>query len=198
MNLVDGKNLITLARDSIKTYFTGKNINLRDTEKYSKKQGVFVTLSKYTNLRGCIGYPYPIYPLQRAVIEAARAAAFEDPRFPSLKQSELDEICIDLSVLTVPKIIEVEDPKEYFDRIVIGRHGLIVKKGYSSGLLLPQVFVDYGSTPKQALEMTCQKAGLDNEAWKQAEVYSFSAQIFKEEEPGGKVVEEHIQIRQTQ
>ncbi len=193
MNLEDGKILIKLARDSIISFFSGKFLHMHESDKYIDKLGVFVTLNKYDQLRGCIGFPEPVYDLQRGIVEAARAAAFKDPRFPAVTESEMEDITVEVSVLTKPKLLEVEDPKEYLDKIKIGKHGLIIRTGFQSGLLLPQVFTDYESTPQQALEMTCQKAGLNNDAWKDPEskIYTFSAQIFEEKEPNGKIVEKN-------
>lgn len=192
ISLEEGIILVKFSRYVIETYFSGKTINFPEADKFTDKRGVFVTLSLYDKLRGCIGFPEPVYSLNRAITEAARAAAFKDPRFLPISEKELEEITIELSVLTEPKLIEVDNPKEYLDKIKIGKHGLIIKAGYHSGLLLPQVFIDYNSTPKQALEMTCQKANLPRDAWKDkdTEIYSFSAQIFKEIEPNGKILEE--------
>lgn len=192
ISLEDGKILVKFARHVIETYFSGKTINFPEVDKFTDKRGVFVTLSLYGNLRGCIGYPEPVYSLNRAIVEASRAAAFKDSRFPPIIENELEEITIEVSVLTKPKLIEVEHQKEYLDKIKIGKHGLIIKSGYHSGLLLPQVFIDYDSTPKEALEMTCQKASLDKDEWKDkdTEIYSFSSQIFKETEPKGDILEE--------
>lgn len=189
ISLEDGKILIKLARHSIETYLSGRVINLPESDKFTEKQGVFVTLNKYGKLRGCIGFPEPIYELNRAIIQAARAAAFEDPRFPTVTENELEDITIELSILTQPKLLEVKNPEEYLDKISIGKHGLIIRSQLQSGLLLPQVFIEYESTPKEALEMTCQKAGLAVDAWKdlQNEIFVFSGQIFEEEEPYGKV-----------
>ena len=191
MNLEDGKILIKLARDSIKSFFSGNFLKTHDSDKFTEKRGVFVTLNMYENLRGCIGYPEPVYELQRAIIEAARSAAFKDPRFPPVRESEMEDITIEVTVLTKPKLIEVEDPKEYLDKIEIGKHGLIIRKDLQSGLLLPQVFSEYDCTPLKALEMTCQKAGLKTDAWKEpsSKIFSFSGQIFSELEPHGEVVE---------
>jgi uncharacterized protein (TIGR00296 family) len=189
MDIEDGKILVKLARDAISTSFTGAKLDLSASEKFKEKQGVFVTLRLYEQLRGCIGFPTPVYPLQRAVIEASRAAAFKDPRFPEVAKEEFDDICVEVSVLTVPKLIEVESPEEYMDKIIVGRHGLIIKKEWKSGLLLPQVFSDLDCTPKEALEMVCEKANLEPDEWKEdAEVFTFSAEIFSEEDPGGAVV----------
>jgi uncharacterized protein len=190
----DAEVLIKLARDSISTFFSGNNLYLNDTDKFKDKLGVFVTLNKFEKLRGCIGYPEPVLELQRAVIEASRSAAFCDPRFPTVTQDELEDITIEISVLTRPKLIEVSETSEYLDNIKIGKHGLIIRSNYGSGLLLPQVFAEYESTPKEALEMTCQKAGLQKDAWKKTDIkiYSFNAQVFEEIEPSGQIKEKTI------
>lgn len=194
MNLEEGKLLVKLARNSIITFFSSKIIDLDSTNKFQEKQGVFVTLTKFSRLRGCIGFAEAVFPLQRAIIEASRAAAFEDPRFPNVLEKEMNEICVEVSVLTVPELIKADHPKQFFDMIEPGKHGLIIRKGIYSGLLLPQVFIDHDSTPKQALEMTCIKAGMDKDTWKEKDVqiFRFSAQIFKEVEPNGDIVEEEI------
>jgi hypothetical protein len=179
----EGKQLLTLARKSIETYFSKAKLDLTPFEKFNKEQGVFVTLTIDGELRGCIGFPYPAHPLYKAVFEAARSAAFEDPRFPSLEKKELKEISVEISVLTVPQDIRVKSPEEYLKKIKIGEDGLIIKGRYTSGLLLPQVFTEYRCTPKQALEMTSQKAGMNNDAWKEPanKIFKFQAQIFKEQ-----------------
>ena len=155
----DGKLLLELARKSITYYFSkDRDIDLTPYKKFDKEQGVFVTLNKKSQLRGCIGFPYPTQKLYKAVFDAARSAAFEDPRFPRLEDSELDDIDIEISVLTVPELLECE-PEERPEHINIGKDGLIMKGAQGSGLLLPQVFTEYKCTPERALEMTCQKAG---------------------------------------
>jgi uncharacterized protein len=183
MNLEDGKALIKLARHSIETFFSGRTINMPEADKFTENRGVFVTLNLYGKLRGCIGFPEPVHQLKRAVIDAARAAAFKDPRFSPLTKDEFEDITIDISVLTLPKLIVVEKPEEYLDHIEIGRHGLIIRNAYHSGLLLPQVFTEYDATPKQALEMLCRKAGLDKDAWQEdCEIFSFEAVVFEEKQ----------------
>ena len=115
-------------------------------------------------------------------MHAAGAAAFEDPRFPPLSKEEFEKIKVEVSVLTLPELIEVDDVQEYSKEIEIGKHGLIVDKDGKKGLLLPQVFTEYNVKWEEALDMTCQKAGLNNDAWqgKDCKIFRFSAQIFSE------------------
>jgi len=189
-NLEEGILLVKIAREAIKTQFSREEINRSD--KFSEKRGVFVTLKNNGKLRGCIGYTEPVFELRDAIVRAAKAAAFQDPRFPPLQEQEVEDITVEVSILTLPELISGSKDK-YVEKIEIGKHGLIIRKGYFSGLLLPQVFLEYDATSLQALEMTCQKAGLDKNAWreKDAKIYTFSAQIFKEEKPNGEVVEEN-------
>ncbi|MFA5887923.1 MAG: TIGR00296 family protein [Candidatus Nanoarchaeia archaeon] len=186
LSLKQGTELVKAARNSIEN----KVIELKG---YEEKQGVFVTLHSYPSmsLRGCIGFPEPIMPLKKAIIESAKAAAFEDPRFPPIDIKK-DIFIVEVSVLTVPEEIKVKIPSELLKKIKIGEDGLIIRSEYASGLLLPQVFPEWNATPETALEMTCEKAGLPKEFWKtgKCKFFKFQAQIFKEKTPEGKVVEE--------
>jgi len=179
----DGKVLLKLARDSIKSFFEGKDVHVKDDiiKKYSEKHGVFVTITIDNTLRGCIGYPEPIYPLYEAVLNSARSAAFSDPRFKPLTKEEFKDIHVEVSVLTVPELIKAK-PEDYVKNINVGEDGLIIRSKYSSGLLLPQVATEYNWDAKQFLEHTCEKAGLDKDSWKEKDilVYKFQGQIFKE------------------
>ncbi|MFP4111595.1 MAG: AmmeMemoRadiSam system protein A [Candidatus Woesearchaeota archaeon] len=180
-----GNRLIELARKSIESAFEGEHLKTSDEirQEFSEKQGVFVTLHKNKNLRGCIGYPMPTLPLYEAIISAARSSAFQDPRFPPLSKSELNYIDIEISVLSVPELIEIQKPSEYFEKINIGEDGLIIKDKEHSGLLLPQVATEYGWSPEEFLMHTCNKAGLNSDAWKEPSIklYKFQAQVFNEE-----------------
>ena len=169
----DKKELINIARSSI------LNPDFK-TDKFKEKRGVFVTIYTGGNLRGCIGFIEPIMELGEVVVKAARLAAFEDPRFPPLDKHE--EFKLEISVLSVPKLIEVENSEKYFEKIKIPGDGLIIKSGYGSGLLLPQVFVEHKCDVKRALEMVCQKAGLDSDAWENLDnkIYVFNAEFFRE------------------
>ena len=144
------------------------------TESLKEKRGAFVTLHKRGQLRGCIGSIQPTKPLHQTVEEMAAAAAFNDPRFESLTAKELKEIELEISVLT--PLERVRDVKD----IEVGKHGLYIKKGFFSGLLLPQVATDYNWDRITFLQETCHKAGLPQNAWKDkdAEIYLFSADIF--------------------
>ncbi len=192
ISLQDAEKIIKLARDAISSVFEAKQVEVSKElmEKFSKPQGVFVTITIDKQLRGCIGFVEPVFPLYDAIVKAAKSAAFEDPRFPRLQKQEFKNIEVEISVLTVPQLIKVVKPDDYIKRINIGKDGLIIRSSFGSGLLLPQVFNRYDCNPKQALQMTCHKAGLDEDAWRDLKnkIYKFQAQIFKEE--NGKVVEE--------
>ena len=178
----DGKLLIKLAREYISSYFLQKEPNISTLKHFSDRQGVFVTLYKNEQLRGCIGFPEPIFPLYNAIIKSARSAAFEDPRFPPLQKEELKGIKIEISVLTVPKLIEVKKPEDYLKEIKIGKDGLIIRSSLGSGLLLPQVATEYKWGVEEFLRHLCEKAWLKQDAWKDLnnKIYAFKAQIFKE------------------
>lgn len=154
---------------------------LKLTPVFSEKRGVFVTLTKKGMLRGCIGLPYPVMPLGEAIVHAAGAAALEDPRFPPVEKNELDTISLEVTILTVPVHLE-GDPKKRPEKVVIGKHGLIVRGMSTSGLLLPQVATEYGWEPATFLDHTCMKAGLPARSWMDSsiEVLTFEGQIFSE------------------
>jgi len=164
------------------------------SENLQEPRGVFVTINALKEgtrrLRGCIGFPYPIYPLARAVIEAAVESATRDPRFPPLSISELDHIVFEVSVLTPPRLIEVSSPKEYPSKVKIGVDGLIIERGFNKGLLLPQVPVEWGWDSEEFLCQCCMKAGLTPDCWvlKGTKIYKFSCVLAIELEPNGRIV----------
>ncbi|MCP8322362.1 MAG: TIGR00296 family protein [archaeon] len=193
----EGKLLVKIARDAVENY-------VRDCERiepskdlpeeFYEKCGVFVTIKKCEygekNLRGCIGYPYPDNPLIEAIIDSGIAAAVEDPRFEPLSADELDEVLIEVSVLTPPELIVVKSPREYPSKVKIGEDGLIFRWVWGSGLLLPQVPVEYNWDAEEFLSHTCMKAGAPPDAWlsPNVNIYKFQAIVFEELEPRGKVV----------
>lgn len=195
-----GEYLVQLARQVIenKLGMTQALIIEHNDPVYNEKCGVFVTLNIHVKgaygLRGCIGLPYPTKPLIDAVKEAAESSAFSDPRFPPVQTNEMDIIIIEVSVLTPPELIEVDNPIDYPSYVKVGRDGLIIGKGRRRGLLLPQVPVELGWNSVEFLSQCCVKAGLPKEEWKKqgTEIYSFQAMLFKEKEPKGKVIRHQI------
>ena len=185
MKSSDKKLLLALARESIKTYFSGKKPSMDKVKHLSAKQGVFVTLhDKKLLLRGCIGFPMPVYPLNMAVVEAARSAAFHDPRFPPVEEDEMDDIIIEISVLTLPEEIKVKHPNDYLDSIKIGEDGLIIDGRLGSGLLLPQVATENNFNAQTFLNCLCQKAGMGFYCWKDLgnKISKFQAIVFNEKD----------------
>ena len=196
--LEQGQYLVSLSREAIGAYLaSGKKIMPSRAEgALSEKRGVFVTLEAHPGheLRGCIGYPLPIKELALAVVDCALSAAFDDPRFPPVEKSELGKLVIEVSVLSVPEVLRVKKPEEYLKRIKVGRDGLIIHYGYSSGLLLPQVPIEWNWGEEEFLCQVCEKAGLPREMWRSpsANISSFSAQIFTEKTPAGVVVQKKL------
>jgi hypothetical protein len=189
----DGEILVKTARKVVSEFLKSNNKMKLDSEfekSFSFNSGVFVTLNDPSGLRGCIGFPLPDKKLYNALEDAAIAAATEDPRFPKVSSEELDQITFEVTVLTPPEEIKVEDPLNYPSNIQVGTDGLIVKFGFSSGLLLPQVPIEYSWNAEEFLGHTCEKAGLQNDIWKnsQIKVLKFQGVIFKEESSNGKVV----------
>ncbi len=199
----DGVTLIRFARENIIYYLQNeRHIPFSDElkAKFAGKFGAFVTLMKEKGsdlvLRGCIGYVAPMFPLYKAVSDVSISAALEDPRFPRVDLEEMNRIRVEVSILTPPEVIKVQSPEEYLAKIKIGRDGLIVKKGYREGLLLPQVPVEQGRNwdVKTFLEHTCSKALLPRDSWKDlnVEIKSFQAIVFEETKPNGPVVQKEL------
>jgi AmmeMemoRadiSam system protein A len=175
--------LIKLARRTIRTILDGKSINEMEFDEHTMpdalkaKRGVFVTLHKDHDLRGCIGYILPLLPLWQATIENARNSAFRDPRFPPLDPKELDSISVEISVLTVPK--KIHDISDFR----IGKDGIILKKEFHQAVFLPQVAPEQGWDAKTTLTHLSQKAGLEPDGWKAADsLETFQAEVFSEED----------------
>ena len=193
----EGHILVKTARRIVTEYLkTGSKIELEKEfqQDFSFKSGVFVTLKNPSGLRGCIGYPLPDKKLFNALEDAVIEAATEDPRFPPVKFEEIDSITLEVTILTPPTKIEVSEPIEYLSKIKVGQDGLIVKYGYNSGLLLPQVPIEYGWNEREFLEHTCEKAGLPKDYWKKAEIeiQKFEGVVFKEKDPNGVVIQEKL------
>ncbi len=164
----------------------------------SSKRGVFVTLHTFPEkeLRGCIGFSEPCFSIKDAIMRAAVAAAVEDPRFAPLKDSELDKIIIEVSVLTLPQKIEASTEKEILESITPKADGLILERSNSCGLFLPQVW-DELPEKKEFLEQLCCKAGLsDLDAWhKEGTIlHQFFVQAFEEKTPCGIVAAKDVSV----
>ena len=193
ISIDEGAYLVHLARKAIEGYFVNgrKLAPEKSGGALSEKRGVFVTLETYPQheLRGCIGYPLPVKELASATVDCALSAAFDDPRFPALEQQEIARCVLEVSVLTVPEEIKVSRPSEYPKKIKVGRDGLIINYGYASGLLLPQVPIEWNWSELEFLSHLCEKAGLPQSMWQSPSVSisSFQAQVFCEEKPGGKI-----------
>jgi uncharacterized protein (TIGR00296 family) len=196
LSLEEGKFLISLVRNTVKEYLaTGRIVKAPAStpEELLERCGVFVTINRLEGgekkLRGCIGYPYPTSPLVEAVINSAVNAATRDPRFYPLVSSELGNVVFEVSVLTPPEQVEVDNPEEYLAKIKVGEDGLIVEKGGYKGLLLPQVPVEWEWCEEEFLCQCCVKAGLPPDSWltKDTKIYKFHAIVFAEETPEGKV-----------
>ena len=181
----DGVFLVKTARMAVTEFLsTGKKMKLESEheKKFSFNSGVFVTLNNADGLRGCIGFPMPDKKLSNGIIDAAIAAAIEDPRFSPVKTDELSDIVFEVTVLTPPVEIIVTDPMEYLEKIKVGRDGLIIRNSFSSGLLLPQVPVEYGWNVEEFLQHTCEKAGLEKDTWKneKVKIEKFEGIVYKE------------------
>ena len=185
----DGTVLVKTARRAVTEFLSnGNRMKLESDleEKFSFNSGVFVTLNNPDGLRGCIGFPMPDKKLSHGIIDAAIAAATEDPRFSPVKANELNDIVFEVTVLTPPVEITVNDPMEYLEKIKVGRDGLIISNSFSSGLLLPQVPVEYGWNVEEFLQHTCEKAGLGKDVWKneKVKIEKFEGIVYKEETNG--------------
>ncbi len=148
-------------------------------EKLRRERGAFVTLKKNGQLRGCMGYVAAVKPLVHAVADMAVRAASKDPRFQAVREQELSELSIEISVLSPFR--EVKDPQN----VKVGTHGLMIVKGRRSGLLLPQVPTEQSWDRKEFLQGTCRKAGLPPDGWKDAKLYTFTAHVFGEDDSEG-------------
>jgi len=192
----EGKKAVNYARKIVEQKVKNDKTPPSDLKGvFNEKQGAFVSIHTHPDhdLRGCIGIPLPIMPLKEAIAEGARSAT-RDPRFLPLEEKELSNIIIEVTILSKPELIKVDQPREYPKKIEIGRDGLIVEQGFYKGLLLPQVPVEQGWDKEEFLSNTCMKAGLLPDAWldNSTKISRFSGQIFTETIPGGEIKEKKI------
>jgi AmmeMemoRadiSam system protein A len=170
--------LLLVARISIKDAVEGTNSEIPEMfpQALKEKCGAFVTLHNHGDLRGCIGYVEGFMQLVDTVREVSVKAALEDPRFAPVTAEELDDLEIEISVMSpLKKIADIND-------IEIGKHGIIIEREHRRGLLLPQVATEYNWDRETFLIHTCRKAGLPSDAWKDTKtnISIFSAEIFHE------------------
>ncbi|HEY9164930.1 MAG TPA: AmmeMemoRadiSam system protein A [Candidatus Kryptonia bacterium] len=184
--------LLKIARRGLEAVVKREKLKL-DTPvlpELQRESGAFVTLREKGELRGCIGYIEPRLPMYKAVAETASKAATSDPRFEPVTEPELEKIDLEVSILSaLNKVTNVEE-------IVVGRHGLVIERGYYRGLLLPQVAGENNWDRNEFLRYTCFKAGLDDDSWRDPDtkIYSFTAEVFGESE-FGRISEENIAER---
>lgn len=176
------KVLLKAARITIKQMLTGaKDPDMPELKDdiFGERYGLFVTLTRGEQLRGCIGYIEGIKSLRDAVRDLAIQAAFNDPRFEPITRSELGDLEIEISVL-----YPLEEVKN-INEIQVGKHGLVMERGFQKGLLLPQVAKEYNWNREEFMNQTCRKSGMENYCWENgAKIYKFEAEVFNEKELG--------------
>jgi uncharacterized protein len=175
----DQQFLLQIARNAVTSYLAGRTPMLPEVPSgvLTEPCGIFVSLHKGQELRGCIGNIYAASPLYRSAAECAIAAAVGDPRFMPLTPAELATVEFEISVLSLlERVLDVRN-------IVIGKHGLLISKNNARGLLLPQVAATFGWDRERFLQETCKKAGLKPDDWQHdATIQSFSALVFSEKQ----------------
>ena len=183
LSATDKENLLRLAREAIRSELGGGSPRVPDevlaSDACTAVAACFVTLREDGDLRGCIGSLASSEPLYENVIRNACSAAFHDPRFWPLAETELERLSIGISVLTPPR------PVASWEEIVVGRHGVILEKGGDSAVFLPQVAVEQGWDVKEMLTHLSRKAGLRADEWRRGATFKvFEAVVFKEGHDG--------------
>jgi len=199
LSLDDGVFLVKLARRAVEEKILNDKViePPNNTPKHLFKPGMtFTTIEQVSSegkyvLRGCIGFLQPIYSLVESTIKSAIEAALNDPRFPPVSPEELDNLVFEVSVLSMPEEIIVKDRWELPNKIIIGRDGLVVEKGFFKGTLLPVVPIEYCWDNETFLAETCLKAGLNPDCWldNDVKIYRYIGRVFKEVSPRGEIVE---------
>jgi len=178
LNTHEQQTLLAIARQAIvHGVQTGQEyIEPREEKALNQRNGCFVTIKQNGQLRGCIGNFQSELPLFKEVAQMAQASATKDPRFYPLKEIDLDNFKLEISVLS--PLQKIEDIEE----IEVGKHGIYIEKSFYRGVLLPQVALEHNWDRLTFLQQTCLKAGLPTDAWKadDADIYVFSAQVFGE------------------
>jgi len=165
--------LLKLAHDAIAASLDKRELDLSPpSDHLAEHRGAFTTLHENGDLRGCVGYVFPMYSLYRTIAETAVAAAFNDNRFDPVQRKELPRLKFEISVLSPIQPIDPDD-------VEVGKHGLLITYGNRRGLLLPQVPLEHNWDRETFLSQTCAKAGLPSDAWEHgAKVEAFTAEVF--------------------
>ena len=186
LSSADRQYLLNLARETITRHLRGEGLPPVDLDAVAedlRRDGAsFVTLTKREALRGCIGSLEARRPLVLDVRENAIAAAFNDPRFPPVSTEELDDLRVEVSVLSVPQPLAYDGPDDLIARLRPGVDGLVIKRGWNRATFLPQVWEKLPD-PHQFLEHLCLKAYLPADAYRDPdlEVYTYQVEKFGEE-----------------
>ena len=172
--------LLMIAREAVKGQLSGETSVFGVSQPMPDASGVFVTIKRHGELRGCLGTLQLQADLAGEVARCAQDSAARDPRFPPVTAGEFPDTTLEISVLGPLEPVDPLDPAAF----EIGRHGLVVEQGVRRGLLLPQVATEWGWTREEFLRRTCEKAGLAGDAWRRgAQVYRFAAEVFGEKDP---------------
>ncbi len=181
LNTKEKITLLAIARKSIESWVRNNTLYIepREEKSLNSRSGCFVTIKQNGQLRGCIGNFQSEFPLFKEVAEMAASSATKDPRFYPMKEADLDNFTLEISVLS--PLRKIDDLTE----IMVGKHGIYLEKGFYRGVLLPQVATEHHWDRETFLKQTCIKAGLPTEAWmaEDTEIYIFSAEIFAESQP---------------
>lgn len=173
------KELLKLARNILESYFQHKDFDLKEiSEKFKEKRGVFVTLHKNGELRGCIGYIYPIKSVYESVKENTLNAAFHDPRFSPLKKEELKDIKIEISILSPPELLKYSSAKDLLKKLT-KKEGVVLEKDGRKSTFLPQVWEEIPDKEEFLAHLSL-KAGLAPDAWKEAKIYTYFVEVVEE------------------
>ncbi len=198
-----GKYLVSLARRAVERYLRDRKImdvplDAPDERLYRDTYGVFTTIERVVDgrheLRGCIGFPRGQRNVLNTVVQSAIAACCSDPRFRPMTEDELGSVVFEVSVLGPIREAKPRDPRELLGEVSVGVHGIIVERSIYSGLLLPQVPVEYCWDTEEYLSQACMKAMLPADCWLDpaTSIYVYEAQIFREERPGGPIYERDL------
>jgi len=200
LTLEEGVYLVKLARRAIEEYLKNR-VKIKPTDipgdKLLRPGMTFTTLETLdkktgkTTLRGCIGFLAPIRSIVEVLIDSAIEAATGDPRFPPVELWEMDNIIVEVTVLSEPTILRIDNRRELPRHIIIGKHGLVVERGLFKGTLLPVVPVEYCWDEETFLAETCLKAGLKPDCWldPSTRIYYYEGRVFREKTPRGEVYE---------